>query len=237
MSTRRRAAAAALACFVGTALVAPAAAGGAPGGSTQKVGRDERGDWGDHSLLAHTPGQVLGGPTGQDLVAAHIGMADADTVNFIITVASLPAGGGVPEAVRYVWSFEIDGDRAELDGRFTNYSQGACEPGAGCPPPRDPGTQPFIVRANCSGDGTCEEVGIVRAAFSAADGTITIPVPLEMIGGRPGSKIARGTNDLSSRFGGTIVALPGAPSAAAPPADGLMVDKTFTVPGTRKRTH
>ena len=189
----------ALACLVGATLLSPVASNAAPAGA-KKVGSDSTGDWGAHSALAHTPGQEVGGPTGQDLTEAHIGMADKKTVNFIITVSGLPATGGVPEAVRYVWSFQVDGKRVELDGRFTNYSGRACDPAAGCPPPRDPGRQPFAVLGNCSGSGddACEEVGVVEAAFSPADGTVTIPVPLKTLGARAGSKIAPYTSDLAS---------------------------------------
>jgi hypothetical protein len=233
---RRNRVAVALACFVGAALLSPVPSGAAPAGA-KKVGSDSTGDWGAHSPLAHTPGQEAGGPTAQDLIEAHIGMADKKTVNFIITVSSLPVPGGVPEAVRYVWSMQVDGERVELDGRFTNYSGGACDPGAGCPPPRDPGAQPFVVRGNCSGSGddACDEVGAVEAAFSPADGTVTIPVPLKMLGARAGSKIAPFTSDLASRLGGTIVAFTAAASSSGSPADGLTVDKTFTVPGAKKK--
>ena len=143
----------------------------------------------------------------------------------------------MPEGVRYVWSVDVGGEFVELDGKFTNYSRGACDPAAGCPPPRDPGRQPFAVLGNCSGSGddACEEVGVVEAAFSPADGTVTIPVPLKTLGARAGSKIAPYTSDLASRLGGTIVAFTAASSSSGSPADGLTVEKTFIVPGAKKK--
>ena len=45
---------------------------------------------------------------------------------------------------------------------------------------------------------TCEEIGSVNATFDAASGTITIPVPLELLGAKPGSKIANGTQPGSN---------------------------------------
>lgn len=230
----------AIACLVAGALIAPPAAVAAKN-DPKTVGTDDEGDWGANTALAGTPAQAIGGPTGQDLVEAQIGMADKETVNFVIGVASLPPTGGVPEAVRYVWSVSVDGEYVELDGKFTNYSRGACDPTSGqCPPPRDPGMQPFIVRANCRPDPNannitvCDEVGIVQAEF--AEGTITIPVPLELMNGKPGTKIAPGTSDFTSLIGGNLVSVPTAFFAfTAFPADGLAVTETFTVPGGKKK--
>lgn len=192
------------------------------------VGTDPADDWGSNVDPSLAP---IGGPLAMELVEASIGMADKKTVNFIIKLASLPPTGGVPEFVRYNWTMNVDGDLRELDGKFTNYSRGACDPTSGqCPPPRDPGTAPFFIRGNCGSVGTtvvCEELGIVEAEFDAGAGTITIPVPLELLGGKPGSKIVGG----SSGFGGTVAAATSAfVTAFAAPNDSMMATKTFTVP-------
>jgi hypothetical protein len=223
-------------------LLAPIGPAAAAPGAPKTVGTDDEGDWGANTALAGTPAQAAGGPTGQDLVEAQIGMADAKTINFVIKLASLPPIGGVPEAVRYVWSVDVGGEFVELDGKFTNYSRGTCDPTSGqCPPPRDPGTQPFLVRGNCRADPNasnvtiCDELGIVNAEFSAGDGTITIPVPLELVGAKPGTKIAPATSDFTSLIGGSLVAVPSAfLSLTGFPADALIVDKTFKVPGKKK---
>lgn len=234
-----------IALLTGAALlVAPLAPASGGPGAPKVVGTDDEGDWGNNTALADTPAQAAGGPTGQDLIEAQIGMADDDIINFIIKVAALPPTGGVPEAVRYVWSVDVDGEYVELDGKFTNYSRGACDPTSGqCPPPRDPGTQPFLVRGNCRPDPNasnvtvCDELGIVKAEFSAADGTITVPVPLELIKAKAGSRIGAGSSDFTSLLGGTVVAIPTAFFAfTAFPADSLIVDKAFTVPGAKKKS-
>ena len=218
------------------ALVAlVAAAFAAPGAAVAKakkkkgpvvVGTDEAGDWGADPQLA-----PIGDALGQDLVEASIGMADKTTVNFVIKLNSLPPSGGVPEATRYVWDFLVDGETTELDGKFTNYSRGACDPTSGqCPPPRDPGLQPFLVRGDCVTEGsvtTCQEKGVVNAIFDATTATITIPVPLDLLGAKKGSKIAPATGT----FGGTVAAVPSAfLSANNFPLDALVATKTFTVP-------
>jgi hypothetical protein len=148
---------------------------------------------------------------------------------------SLPPSGGVPEGSRYTWDFSVDGGtQLELDGKFTNYSRGACDPTAGtCPPPRDPGQAPFSVRGNCTDNGgaavTCEELGFTQGTFDSATGTITVPVSLEMLGAKPGSKIAHGTQP-GSNFAG-VTAIPSAfVSQGNMPFDELLLAKTFVVP-------
>ena len=217
--------------LVGSVLVAPTSAGAK--GKKKKsgpvvVGKDDAADWGSNVDGTLAP---VGNALGQELVEASIGMADAKTVNFIIKVASLPPAGGMPEFTRYNWDFVVDGNSLELDGKFTNYTRGVCDPTANsCPPPRDPGMSPFFIRGNCSTVGTtvvCEELGIVNATFDAGSGTITIPVPLAMIEAKPGSKIQGGTSD----FGGTVAAAASAfVSPFAAPNDSMMALGTFVVP-------
>lgn len=165
-------------------------------------------------------------------------MADKETINFIIKLNSLPPTGGVPEVSRYAWGMTVDDEYAELDGKFTNYSRGACDPTAGsCPPPRDPGMQPFAVRANCrvesEGAGNltvCEEVGIVQATFDPADATITIPVPTELINAKNGSKITSGQSSFLSLAGGAVAAMPAVfVTTTLMPLDTLAVTETFKV--------
>ena len=225
-------AAIAVAALIAGALVAPAGVANAkkkaPKGPVV-VGTDEAGDWGSTQDANIGP---IGDALGQDLVEAEIGMADASTINFVIKLNSLPPTGGAPEVSRYTWYFNVDGAENQIDGKFTNYSRGACDPTAGsCPPPRDPGLQPFMVRSECAANEAnvtiCQEKGIVQASFDAAAGTITVPVPLELISAKKGSKITAGTN----LFGGSISAAPSAfVTSSAAPLDTLTVTGTFVVP-------
>ena len=193
------------------------------------VGTDPEGDWGDGSNTA------VGDALGQDLTTATIGMADAKTVNFVIGVKSLPPVGGTPEVTRYTWDFMVDGTELELDGKFTNYSRGACDPTAGsCPPPRDPGQRPFLLRGECTQQPTpamtltlCQELAKIQAIFDTETATITIPVPVEALGAKPGSKIV----GIAGTFGGTISAAPAAFFTRSDfPMDLLFTTKTFTLP-------
>lgn len=224
-----------LLALIGTAALATSLVAGpvtAKPGKATVVAKDAEGDWGDGTVPAE-----FGAAMGQDLIGAEIAMADKKTINFVIKVASLPPNGGAPEISRYIWGLMVDGDYVELDGKWSNYSRGACDPTSGqCPPPRDPGMQPFLVRANCGSiEGqnvtTCEEVGIVKAAFDAAAGTITIPVPADMINAKRGSKITAGSSSFTSGAGGNIIAVASAFLSVnnAATLDAMPVTKTFVV--------
>jgi hypothetical protein len=193
------------------------------------VGTDPEGDWGEGVDPTVSP---AGAALGQDLVEASVAMADKATVNFVMKVTALPPMGGWPEVTRYTRDMNVDGKFLELDGKFTNYSRGICDPTSGqCPPPRDPGMAPFFVRTDCAPNEAnvtiCQEVGIVEATFDAGEGTITVPVPLKLLRAKKGSKITPGTNI----FGGSISATPSAFfTSSAMPLDTLTVTKTFVVP-------
>jgi hypothetical protein len=196
-----------------------------------KVATDDAADWGSNVDAAIAP---VGGALGQELVEASISMADAKTINFVIKLNALPPTGGMPEFTRYTWDFTVDGETRELDGKFTNYTRGACDPTSGqCPPPRDPGLQPFLLRGNCTQTATpattlnlCEELAKIQAVFDAAAGTITIPVSVAALGAKPGSKIVGAIGTFSS----TISAAPSAfLTYGTFPMDGLITTKTFVV--------
>lgn len=194
------------------------------------VGEDPAGDWGVNVDANIAP---IGDAFGMDLTGAEISY-DGKNVNFIIKLNSLPPSGGAPEIPRYTWNFFVDKKEFELDGKFTNYSRGACDPTAGsCPPPRDPGLQPFIVRGDCVENPTpaitlttCTEFAKVQAVFDAAAGTITIPVPADTIGVKKGSKVGPAPNI----FGGSISAAPSAFLTSGNfPLDNLIITKVFKV--------
>ena len=222
----RRALVVAIACSL---IAGPLATTTHAGGGTKPVtiGKDPAGDW---SAGAGTPGEgAFGDAMAQDLIEAQIGMADAKTILFVIKVNSLPPIGGVPEFTRYTWEMMVGSESIQLDGKFTNYSRGVCDPTAGnCPPPRDPGTAPFAVRTNCGGTGatTCEEIGLVNGSFDAGSGSIEIPVPLKLLGAKSDTKIV-----AASFFFGGITSMPSAfASLSSGPSDQLFPGKTFVVP-------
>jgi hypothetical protein len=224
-----------LALAVAASLLAPAGAVAqkkkkkkAPAGPVV-VGTDDAGDWGCNQDCSLSP---FGDAAGMDLVKATIEMADKETVNFIIGLNSLPSKRGVPELVRYTWNFSVDAEHFQMSGGFTEYVRGICNPTTPntCPPPRDPGSSPFFLRQGSCLVGTdpdCEEVALLHATFDAAKSEIVVPIPLEVLKGKPGSKIVPG----AASFGGTIYAAPGLfVTQESLPWDGLQATKTFTVP-------
>lgn len=219
----------ALAAVVAALLLLAPTAGAAEQAYAENtvVGQDPAGDWGTDPNAA-----PVGAALGQDLTGASITMPNAETLEFVIKVTGLPANGGAPEATRYVWDVLVDGNFLELDGKWSNYSRGACDPTSGaCPPPRDPGMQPFFLRGDCvAGEGnvtTCKEIGKVKGVFNAAAGTITIPVPAALIKAGACSVIAPGPNI----FGGSVSASPSAFfSSSAAPLDSMELESEFQVP-------
>lgn len=197
------------------------------------VGEDPIGDWGGGDPDLAQVGHVLG----QDLVGAHIDVGP-DTTNFIIEVTYLPATtNGVPEVTRYSWYFLVDGQEFQLDGKFTNYSRGACDPTSGqCDPaagklPRDPGVAPFLLRGNCTTNEQnitlCEELAHLQADFNARTRTVRIPVPNELLALAPCSTIDGGANI----FGGSISAAPSAFfTISTAPMDTLAIWDSLTIP-------
>ncbi len=198
------------------------------------VATDAADDWGSNVDGGLQP---IGAAIGLELVEATIAPVDAKTVNFIIKVAGLPPSGGIPEFARYGWDFTVDGEAIAMSGAFTDYLRGICYPAHTntCPPnpPSDPGMQPFYIRSGpctvgAGGLGECNLLATVHATFDAAAGTITIPVPLEAIGAKPGSAIGPGAN---ATFGASLYATIATVTASpAAPHDVMTATGTFVVP-------
>lgn len=201
-------------------------------GGPAVVATDAADDWGGNVDATLAP---VGGALGQELTEASITMGDDKTVNFIIKVTGLPPTGGIPEFARYSWDFTVNGDAFGMSGNFTDYARGICYPAHTntCPPPKDPGMQPFYVRQGpCTigtgGLGECNLVATAKGTFDTATGTITIAVPADAIGAKPGAKIGPGVNSV---FGATIYASPSAVTAFnAGPHDTMTATGTYKVP-------
>lgn len=202
----------------------------------QVVGTDAPDDWGAN---ADPNLQPAGDLLGQELVEAQIGMADAKTVNFIIQLNSLPPWGGIPESSRYGWDIMVDGEAYGMSGAFTELVRGMCNPlitDPACPPnvgdPAQLLDAPFFIRNGpCLVGAECNVVAIVNSTFDTGEATITIPVPLEAIQAKPGSKVGPGAGP----FGGTVYAAPALlVSQGSLPLDFMVVEETFVVPSGKK---
>ncbi len=226
MRTRTAVSIALIGCFL-FALVGPIGSASAKPAKPTVVGKDEPGDWGSNVDPTIAP---VGDFLGQELLQASIGMADAKTINFVITVNSLPPWGGIPESSRYNWDFNIDGNAYQLTGAWTEFLRGTCNPlhTNSCPPPSATEPQTFFLRqGTCLVGADCFVVDRVVATFDPAAATITIPVTLKSIKGQPGSKIG----PAASSLGGGVYATPAAVvSQGSLPNDTLIVTGTYVVP-------
>lgn len=203
---------------------APVAAKG-KGGPTV-LATDPADDWGSNAGVPAPLGDVLA----QEITEAAM-HSDGKNVHFIIKLNSLPPNGGVPEISRYNWDFTVNGTAYQLTGGWTEFLRGICNPlitSGGCPPPQNPGLQPFFLRQGpCTVGADCALLGTFQATFDAAAATITIPVPFTAIKAKPGAKIGPG----ASTFGGAIYAAPAVVvSSTAAPADTVIVTKSYTIP-------
>lgn len=192
--------------------------------TTTVVGTDANDDWG-----TNVDGELRGNGagTGMELVSASIVANNDGIANFVIGINELPESGGFPEVVRYLWELNVDGTHYEIDGKFQNYSRGTCDPTAGtCPPVRDPGEAPFLVRGACVSAtvfNSCRELALVHATFDTETDTITIPVPIAIFGE---GCISFGPGQNTASFpGANVVAIPSAfASQANLPSDYMLFE-------------
>src|SRR5258706_15739453 len=92
-----------------TAMLAPVAGAHA---DPVIVGTDPAGDWGvnaagDNSLAP------IGDALGADLTSAAVDNPATGALRFVIGLNGLPATGGTPEAIRYVWAMRVGGKHVE----------------------------------------------------------------------------------------------------------------------------
>lgn len=188
--------------------VSPATAAKKKASKPVVVATDPADDWGLNAGAPAAPGTALG----MELVEAAIGLSpDKKVINFILKLNG-PTGGGTPETVRYGWDFTVDGNAFMLAGGRTELVRGMCNPlttDPACPPnvgdPAKLTNFPFFIRSGtCTVGADCKVHGVVNATFDATAATITIPVPLELVEAKLGSKIG----PMAGTFG-AIYAAPG----------------------------
>lgn len=195
------------------------------------VATDDPADWGANVDKSITP---AGTPLGMELVEALVGLSeDKKDINFILKLAG-PSSGGAPEVVRYGWEFSIDGEPYQLNGGRTELVRGMCNPlytEPACPPnfgdPAKLTNFPFFVRSGpCTVGSECVVEAVVNATFDVAENTITIPVPLEVVGAKLGSTVG----PMGGLFG-AIYAAPGLlVTTNGLPHDAIAITKTIKLP-------
>lgn len=195
------------------------------------VATDDPADWGANVDPTIAPAGV---PLGMEILEASIGLSeDKKDIHFIIKLAG-PSAGGIPELVRYGWEFSVDGNAFQISGGRTEFARGLCNPlhtDPACPPnvgdPTVLGNFPFFIRSGaCTVGAECVVHAWVNATFDVAENTITIPVPLETVDAKLGSKIG----PLGGLFG-SIYAAPGAVvTTNGLPHDAISIHETYKIP-------
>lgn len=208
-----------------------AAARGKKAAGPVVVATDDPADWGANVDPTIAP---AGTPLGMELVEAAIGLSDdKKAINFIIKLAG-PTSGATPETIRYGWEFTVDGNAFQLNGGRTELVRGTCNPlitDPACPPnigdPAKLTNWPFFIRSGtCTVGADCKVNGVVNATFDVASSTITIPVPLEVVGAKLGSTVG----PMGGLFG-AIYAAPGLlVTQNALPHDAIAITETIKLP-------
>lgn len=113
---------------------------------------------------------------GLDITEVRIGQPDPNSgdLSFELDFTDLPATGGVPEHVRYQWSFAVDTGsgvpkQLEIDGKFTDVARRQSQ-----------STPAFFLRGNCVTENnvtTCEDVAELPTVMDGAINRITVTVP------------------------------------------------------------
>jgi len=194
------------------------------------VATDPADDWGANVDPNIAP---AGAALGMELLEASIGLSqDKKNIEFILKLAT--SGGGVPELVRWGWEFSVDANAYQLNGGRTELVRGTCNPlitDPMCPPnvgdPAQLVDYPFFVRSGtCTAGADCKINAVVTATFDVASGTLTIPVPLDVVEAKPGSTIA----PLGGLFG-SIYAAPGLlVTTNGLPHDAISLHKPYKLP-------
>ncbi len=119
-------------------------------------------------------------PPWYDLTKAEIAQLNPSTgdVTFVLTLADLPATGGVPETARYIWDFAIDtGGPApvvlSIEGKFTDVVRNQST--------RVPA---FQLHGNCRTENnviTCDKVADLTAEMIGSDNQIFVDIPKSIL--------------------------------------------------------
>lgn len=173
-------------------IAAPAAARTSAGPVT--LATDPAGDW---SAASQGLSQ-LGAAVGQDLTSAAVDR-EGTNLSFIIGFDQPDVPSGVRRGTLYEWHFTVDGN----EGGFVLY--GPCNPDPfdialyGCSPADVATAEPgFLLFGGSSTE-------VLSARFDDAAGTVTVDVPLTLIGARTGSVISDNTSDS---FEATLASTP-----------------------------
>ncbi|MFN2388422.1 MAG: hypothetical protein ABR575_02270 [Actinomycetota bacterium] len=162
----------------------------APKAGPKTVWQDARGD---ATMNNQTPDL---GAFGFDLTSGSIARDKRDLV-FSITHAGMPPGGTLPEGFRFLWAFSVDGAVYRITAKSADVGKpdllaGETTERVG----RVDHSGHFRLESDCKQRPgvvvpllNCKLLAYVEGAFDAAEGTISVTIPMRSLAARPGSVI------------------------------------------------
>ena len=174
-------------------------AGAAQAGAPKKVWEDVTGD----ADNAQGTGQSV--PGGFDLLEGAIAKNGAN-LEFTVTHADMPPTGTVPEGVRFLWAFSVDGKNYRLTVK--SFDIGKPDVAAGQTTERLGNVDAaghFRLEDECVRDSSlpvgfinCPPLEYLEGSWDPASKSFTVIVPMKSIGAKTGSVIAGGSGETSS---------------------------------------
>lgn len=146
-------------------------------------------------------------PAGFDLVSGGIERKGAN-LDFTVTMADMPPSGAIPEGVRFLWAFSVDG---KTTYRLTAKSADIGKPDALAMNGNErvgkvDAQGHFRIESDCKAGETvgvlqpinCQPLAYITGAFDPASKTLTITVPMKLIKAKIGSVIGAGAGDATA---------------------------------------
>lgn len=228
--------------LIATAMAVGLLAALAPAASAKPmtVWEDDEGDafLGDAALAP-----AFGG-AGFDITSGTLQATTDGMLEFTVAHASMPPVGNIPEAVRFLWAFSVDGTSYRLtvkraDIGKPDVAQGQTTERVG----RADVSGHFRLEGDCARETNatplafinCKPLGYFEGTYSPADATFTFPVPFDAIGAKPGSAVGAGGGEAISICSICWVTHAAERSLGDSVIDGSAQTKTYTIPGGKKK--
>jgi hypothetical protein len=171
---------------------------------------DPAGDAGSAYNAQPVPGAEQGG---FDLIEGSVARKGKNLV-FTVTSAEMPPFATLPEAVRFMWAFAIDGESYRVTAK-------SAEVGKPSPVTQENADQIgkvytdgfFRLEGDCGTAATagplqfveCHTLGYVEGTFDPANKSFSFSVPMKAVKAKPGSVVTAGTGDaVTLCYGGPI---------------------------------
>lgn len=176
-----------------------AGAGLASAGKPVTVWEDPAGD----ADVGQGLGQSI--PAGFDIVSGSI-VKNGANLEFTVAHADMPPIGSLPEAARFLWTFQVGADTYRLTVKSADIGkpdvvQGQTTERVG----RADVAGHFRLEGDCARDSTlpvgqinCKPLEYLDGSFDAAAKSFTVIVPMASVGAKVGSKIMGGAGDAAA---------------------------------------